>query len=523
MGDQTRSRMEAAFGSSFADVRVHTGSTANALAAGMHAEAFTIGSDVFVGPDAPAEGTSAGDELLAHELTHVLQARAGDGAARRTIRRKGTHFLSYAVTKIPNFYARCATEATMKEALIQAWMLDQNIYEMVDLFSGNVANPELEYVAFLQKAGLALPDVVNYLNTLGAPAKSAGDEAIVAFLSKVVKNLPITLTQTISKETQTTPGKAATSQVTWGGLTAWGAGTSVELLMLPGGLPAGSGPNSDPTWMKTVEQHHPDGNNTTLYVRGHLLNDNIGGPGLDYNMVPITGKPARNVGANDANGEHLHAIETAAKNMWDLVRRGKVLTATYKVIAQYGRGSRTETTNVRAAERRFRADLEKARSVIEQALLNLPLMQQQAEIAQVQVPKTPTGQPAVDAQTILKMVAMRRTTEAEREKIRALIASGNPLMTAITNDVGVGLLDASANGDYKSLTLNELYSRVVGNAETWEAEDRYIPLSLLCTLQWTELDSTVKNLAPAPVPVTLSTDVNRVYFRPWTKTELKRL
>jgi hypothetical protein len=200
--------------------------------------------------------------------------------------------------------------------LLEAWLLDQNIYEMVDLFSGNVANPELEYLAFLQKAGVTVVDVVNYLNSLGAPAKTAGDDAIVAFLSNVVKKIPIALTQTISKETQATVGNAATSQVTWGGLTAWGAGTSVELLMMPGGLPGGSGPNSDPTWMKTVEQHHPYSNNTTLYVRGHLLNDNIGGPGLDYNMVPITGKPAKNVGANDANGEHLHAIEVAAKDMW---------------------------------------------------------------------------------------------------------------------------------------------------------------------------------------------------------------
>ena len=43
----------------------------------MHAEAFTIGSDVFVGHGAPVEGTPPGDELFAHELTHVLQVGVG--------------------------------------------------------------------------------------------------------------------------------------------------------------------------------------------------------------------------------------------------------------------------------------------------------------------------------------------------------------------------------------------------------------------------------------------------------------
>jgi hypothetical protein len=95
-------------------------------------------------------------------------------------------------------------------------------------------------------------------------------------------------------------------------------------------------------------------------------------------------------------------------------------------------------------------------------------------------------------------------------------------MTAITNDARGQPAQRQRDGA-SSLTLNELYSRVVGNADTWEAEDRYIPLSLLCTLQWTELDGTVKNLAPPAVPVTLSTDIANVYFRPWSKTELKKL
>jgi hypothetical protein len=505
--------MEGAFGTDFGDVRIHRDRSAAILAADIHAEAFTTGSDVFIGANSATD-----DHLLAHELAHVVQARESGPAVQRMIRRKGTHFLTYADHNIPNFYARCAGEVPMKEALLKSWMLDQNIYEMVDFFLGNVKDPDFLYVEFLAKAGLGLNDVINFLTSIGAPNPSAGEQAVLAFLDNVIRQIPAQLSQTISAEAQTNPGQDATSELTWKGLTAWGAGTGVELVMHPGGLPAGSGPNSNPVWMMTVEQHHPDTNNTTLYVRGHLLNDNIGGPGLDYNMVPITGKPAKNVGANDANGEHLHAIETKAKETWDLVRLGHILTATYRVEAQYGRAARAESVTVRNAEQQFRADLNSARTVIEQQLLALNPMQQQAELAAVQLPKMPPGQD-LDGDTKLKMVAAHRAFQAERETVGNLIAANNPLLQVVINHVGLPLLTASADGNPNALTLHALYNKVLGNAETWEAEDRYIPLFLVCSLEWTAPDGTVTKLAPAPVPITLSTDINRVYYRQYRKSE----
>jgi hypothetical protein len=70
-------RMEGAFDTSFADVRVHAGPDANALNKSLSSKAFTTGSDVFLGP-----GSSASDgALLAHELTHVVQQRSMSGGA----------------------------------------------------------------------------------------------------------------------------------------------------------------------------------------------------------------------------------------------------------------------------------------------------------------------------------------------------------------------------------------------------------------------------------------------------------
>ena len=80
-----RAFFEPRFGADFSDVRVHTGPRAAAAARGLNARAFTTGRDVVFGADEYAPGTHAGAELLAHELTHVVQQRGyrrrPDGAA----------------------------------------------------------------------------------------------------------------------------------------------------------------------------------------------------------------------------------------------------------------------------------------------------------------------------------------------------------------------------------------------------------------------------------------------------------
>jgi hypothetical protein len=64
-----------ALGDSLGDVRIHDDRAAGELARSVSARAFTTGSDVFFGDGEYRPGTSAGDELLAHELTHVVQQR----------------------------------------------------------------------------------------------------------------------------------------------------------------------------------------------------------------------------------------------------------------------------------------------------------------------------------------------------------------------------------------------------------------------------------------------------------------
>lgn len=74
---ELRCMMERLFGQSFADVRIHVDNSASAAAASINARAFTIADRVFFREAAYAPDTRAGLELLAHELTHVVQWRAG--------------------------------------------------------------------------------------------------------------------------------------------------------------------------------------------------------------------------------------------------------------------------------------------------------------------------------------------------------------------------------------------------------------------------------------------------------------
>ena len=70
-------RMNAAFGHDFAHVRIFTGGSSRAAAEALNAHAFTVGSDIYFGSGEYAPGTTEGDRLLAHELTHVKQADEG--------------------------------------------------------------------------------------------------------------------------------------------------------------------------------------------------------------------------------------------------------------------------------------------------------------------------------------------------------------------------------------------------------------------------------------------------------------
>lgn len=76
---RVRSGIEAAFGRSFSEVRIHTDSVAAGLSDRLNARAFTVGQDIAFGAGEYQPGTLAGDALIAHEVAHVAQQQ-GHGA-----------------------------------------------------------------------------------------------------------------------------------------------------------------------------------------------------------------------------------------------------------------------------------------------------------------------------------------------------------------------------------------------------------------------------------------------------------
>jgi len=70
------------FGYDFSDVHIHTDARAAQLAGAIQARAFAVGQEIVFGAGEFAPETSQGRELMAHELTHVVQQEAG------TIRRQ---------------------------------------------------------------------------------------------------------------------------------------------------------------------------------------------------------------------------------------------------------------------------------------------------------------------------------------------------------------------------------------------------------------------------------------------------
>lgn len=65
--------MERALGADFGGVRVHTDERADALNRSLRARAFTTGADIFFRRGAYDPASPGGREVLAHELTHVVQ------------------------------------------------------------------------------------------------------------------------------------------------------------------------------------------------------------------------------------------------------------------------------------------------------------------------------------------------------------------------------------------------------------------------------------------------------------------
>lgn len=77
LDESVRAPMENHLGADFSDVRIHTDAQAAESAEAVGAQAYTVGNDIAFRSGSYSPGTAAGQRMLAHELTHVVQQRSG--------------------------------------------------------------------------------------------------------------------------------------------------------------------------------------------------------------------------------------------------------------------------------------------------------------------------------------------------------------------------------------------------------------------------------------------------------------
>ncbi|WP_457624924.1 eCIS core domain-containing protein [Persephonella sp.] len=109
------------------------------------------------------------------------------------------------------------------------------------------------------------------------------------------------------------------SVVEYGGVKPSGSAKWMKALILTKNNVEGSGPSDNPpVWknLRPIRRLPPE------YIRGHLLNEKLGGPGKRWNLAPIT---------KQANKDHEKNIESVIKKM--VLEEGK--TVEYHVIVKY--------------------------------------------------------------------------------------------------------------------------------------------------------------------------------------------
>lgn len=96
---EVRGQMEQSFDTDFSAVRIHADLPAAEAAAAQGAKAFTRGNDITFAAGEFAPDTDAGRELIAHELTHVVQNQSGPAATGRSRRGDSSEVEAWALAR----------------------------------------------------------------------------------------------------------------------------------------------------------------------------------------------------------------------------------------------------------------------------------------------------------------------------------------------------------------------------------------------------------------------------------------
>lgn len=111
LSTETQTFMESRFGHDFDQVKIHADSNAAQINRSLHAQAFTHQQDIFFGAGKYNPDSHSGKQLLAHELTHVLQQRDGQ-ANQQTLQRQD--IIPVSIITSPQSYSPPGTNHTFR-------------------------------------------------------------------------------------------------------------------------------------------------------------------------------------------------------------------------------------------------------------------------------------------------------------------------------------------------------------------------------------------------------------------------
>ena len=115
-----QTKMSDSTGQNFSDVKVHTGPESHELNEQLSAKAFTTGQDIFFREGAYQPNSGEGQELIAHELTHVVQQTSGSvggGGGSMTVNAPGDRYEQEADSVAKTVMAGGTTPAVQRETV----------------------------------------------------------------------------------------------------------------------------------------------------------------------------------------------------------------------------------------------------------------------------------------------------------------------------------------------------------------------------------------------------------------------
>ncbi|WP_217650558.1 DUF4157 domain-containing protein [Spirulina major] len=167
--------MGQAMGADFSHVKVHTDRTSDNLNHALQAKAFTTGSDVFFRQGEYNPSSKGGQELIAHELTHVVQ-QTGASVQRRPdplIQRVGLADASKHLTSPDPAADQAARAEFIRDNFNDFWFrlrMDRPLCEATLEFTDkNLAGENLRIIRDVYHSSIGLPAVFDQYIPDGAP------------------------------------------------------------------------------------------------------------------------------------------------------------------------------------------------------------------------------------------------------------------------------------------------------------------------------------------------------------------